>query len=65
MVYELDVSVGTVVKALKDKGILDNTIIVFSSDNGAPTQDAYFYNKGSYWPLRGVRYNRKCSRWVD
>lgn len=36
MVMAVDRGVGKVRKALKDNGILDNTIIVFSSDNGAP-----------------------------
>ena len=36
MVMAVDRGVGKVRKALKDNGILDNTIIVFISDNGAP-----------------------------
>lgn len=36
MVMAVDRGVGKVRKALKDNGILDNTIIVFTSDNGAP-----------------------------
>lgn len=34
MVSSLDESVGKVTKALKKKGIYDNTIIVFTTDNG-------------------------------
>ena len=36
MVMSVDRGVGEIRKALKDNGIDDNTIIVFTSDNGAP-----------------------------
>lgn len=36
MVHEMDLSVGKLVKALADKNMLDNTVLVFSSDNGGP-----------------------------
>ena len=34
MITHLDVQIGRVLKALEEKGILENTIIVFSGDNG-------------------------------
>ena len=34
MVDALDTAIGRVVQSLKDKGMLDNTLIVFCSDNG-------------------------------
>ena len=34
MIEEMDKSVGTLVQGLKDRGALDNTVIVFLSDNG-------------------------------
>ena len=34
VVQELDWSVGQVIKALEDNGIADNTLVVFTSDNG-------------------------------
>lgn len=46
---ELDHSVGQVLKAVQDKGIIDNTLIVFMSDNGP----ARF---GSAKPLNGGKY---------
>jgi arylsulfatase A-like enzyme len=55
MVWKLDESVGRVVRALQTKGMLENCIIVFMSDNGAPSVDAVGYqNWGSNYPLRGV-----------
>jgi arylsulfatase A-like enzyme len=53
MTARLDESVGQIVSALSDKGILDNTIIVFLTDNGAPTIGV-LQNWGSNWPQRGV-----------
>lgn len=34
MVSEIDKNVGQIIQLLKEKGILENTIIIFSSDNG-------------------------------
>ena len=34
MISEVDTQIGRIMKTLKDKGELDNTIIVFASDNG-------------------------------
>ena len=44
----MDEGIGSVVESLKQKNILDNTIIVFTADNGA-----HFGQKGSNFPLRG------------
>lgn len=66
MVSKLDESVGRVVQALKEKDILENTIIIFMSDNGSPTFDDSGHdfpshvdvgispNWGSNFPFRGV-----------
>jgi arylsulfatase B len=54
MVWNLDKSVGRVVKALATNGILNDTIIALISDNGAPTRGLY-PNDGSNYPLRGVK----------
>jgi arylsulfatase A-like enzyme len=51
-VAEIDWSVGEVVKTLQDLGIEENTIIVFTSDNGGEARKGP--NKGGLnWPLRG------------
>ncbi|XP_069692179.1 arylsulfatase B-like isoform X1 [Periplaneta americana] len=56
MTWNLDESVGRVVKALQANGMLENTVIVFMSDNGAPTESVVKYqNWGSNYPLRGLK----------
>ena len=34
MIYELDLQVGRIMQKLEDEGIADNTLIIFTSDNG-------------------------------
>jgi len=53
MLSALDDSVGNVTRALYQRGMLNNTIIVFSTDNGGPA-DGYNFNDASNWPLRSV-----------
>lgn len=56
VVKALDDTVGDITVALRKKGMINNTIIAFFSDNGAPTsiQD-YYQNYGSNWPLKGEK----------
>lgn len=55
MLSKMDDSVGDIVDALSEQGMLDNTIILFLSDNGAPSPPQSVYpNWGSNFPLRGV-----------
>ena len=56
MVTLLDKYVGEIVKAVKEKGIADNTLIIFTSDNGPHKEGgndpAYFKSSGIY---RGIK----------
>ncbi len=38
-VEESDASVGAILEALQRSGITENTLVIFSSDNGSPSQD--------------------------
>lgn len=58
MVAGLDESVGKIVHALGEKAMLSNSLILFLTDNGAPTIGR-FRNWGSNYPLRGVRITMK------
>lgn len=58
MVSRLDKGVGRVMEALSNNNMLNNTIILFISDNGAPSA-GLLANFGSNFPLRGVCYTRQ------
>ena len=51
-IYELDAAVGRVVAALRAGGLLNDTVIVFVSDNGAPAEPSVL---GRNYPLRGYK----------
>jgi len=53
MLSALDDSVGNVTRALYQRDMLNNTIVIFSTDNGGPA-DGYDFNDASNWPLRLV-----------
>jgi arylsulfatase A-like enzyme len=46
MVENLDHHIGRVIDRLEARGVYDNTLIVFMSDNGAASED--FYNAGAF-----------------
>ncbi|KAK7076345.1 hypothetical protein SK128_003349 [Halocaridina rubra] len=58
MLWKLDESVGRVVEALDAQHMLQNSIILFTTDNGGPAA-GFNTNAASNWPLRGV----KASMW--
>ncbi|KAJ8029195.1 Arylsulfatase B [Holothuria leucospilota] len=49
MVSALDDAVGEIVSKLKTSGLYNNSVIIFSTDNGG------VYQLGSNWPLRGAK----------
>ena len=48
MMQALDEGVKNITTLLQEKGLLDNTVIIFSTDNGGQTSEG-----SSNWPLRG------------
>ncbi|CAL7944498.1 unnamed protein product [Xylocopa violacea] len=54
VVSKLDQSVGEVMDALRKRGMLENSIVLFMSDNGAPSV-GFLSNQGSNYPLRGMK----------
>ena len=66
MTLQLDDSVGSLIKILEKNKLLENTLIIFSSDNGPMIEDAYFdgslaaakkLNFNPAGPLRGTKYS--------
>ena len=51
MMSALDDSIGNITKALSARGMLENTVIAFSTDNGGPAA-GFDYNMACNWPLR-------------
>jgi arylsulfatase A-like enzyme len=51
-IAELDAAVGSIMKKIDDAGIADNTIVVFTSDNGAET---FSWPDGGNSPFRGEK----------
>ncbi|KAH8401742.1 hypothetical protein KR009_007590 [Drosophila setifemur] len=54
MVAKMDESVGLIVDQLRNSNMLENSIIIFSSDNGGPAQ-GFNLNFASNYPLKGVK----------
>ncbi|MCC5929462.1 MAG: arylsulfatase [Cyclobacteriaceae bacterium] len=64
VIIEADWCVGELLKTLEEEGILENTLIIFSSDNGPVLNDGYYDDAveklGDHkpWgPLRGGKYS--------
>ena len=56
MTMALDHSVGRIINSFKAKGIWDNTIVYFTTDNGGSS-----WYGGNNFPLRGIKVcNHNC-----
>ena len=55
----LDEGVGNVTAALRRRGLWNSTLLIFTTDNGAPTPSCGGAQGGQNWPLRGG----KCGAW--
>ncbi|TWT50069.1 Arylsulfatase [Thalassoglobus neptunius] len=51
-IHEVDAQVGEIMKALDDTGVLENTLVFFTSDNG-PQMDGW--PDAGYTPFRGAK----------
>lgn len=54
MIDEMDQGIGVILSTLRRRGVLDNTLVIFLSDNGAsdegvPTADTPHYSDLPYW----------------
>ncbi|KAL7643638.1 UNVERIFIED_CONTAM: hypothetical protein RMT77_005621 [Armadillidium vulgare] len=54
MLWKLDESVGRVIKALEDNNMLNDSIIIFTTDNGGESVGCEGCTS-SNWPLRGLK----------
>lgn len=59
VILEADWCIGEFMKTLKEEGVLENTLIIFSSDNGPVLNDGYFDDAvvklGNHDPKGGLR----------
>ncbi|MEZ6073191.1 MAG: arylsulfatase [Pirellulales bacterium] len=51
-VHEVDAHVGAILKAIEESGVLENTLVIFTSDNG-PQMDGW--PDAGYTPFRGAK----------
>ena len=55
MLSAMDDGVGRVVRALRDEGLEEDTLIIFFNDNGGPTMQGTTINGSRNTPLRGSK----------
>ena len=54
----LDQQIEKIFQALKDEGIFDNTLIIYTSDHGDMLGDHGLYSKGAMFYEQGVNVPR-------
>lgn len=64
MIDRMDQGIGRIIETLRETGKLDNTLIVFLSDNGASSEDAMRYGPGFDRPSQ-TRKGEKIAYPVD
>jgi arylsulfatase A-like enzyme len=64
VILEADWNVGEIMKTLEDEGVLENTLVIFTSDNGPVLNDGYYDdaveklgNHKPGGPFRGGKYS--------
>lgn len=56
MLFEMDMAVGSLVDMIEEKGLANDTIIIFTSDNGGIKSDASsIHGHNSHGPFRGAK----------
>ncbi len=62
MVREMDKGVGEIMQTLREQGVLENTIIIYTSDNGGEqvAADKYPGNNGYFRGTKGSAYEGGC-----
>ncbi|MCL6258257.1 arylsulfatase [Aquiflexum sp. TKW24L] len=64
VILEADWAIGELMKTLEEEGLLENTLVIFSSDNGPVLNDGYYDdaveklgNHTPWGPFRGGKYS--------
>jgi len=67
MIERMDIGIGQLIDLLKEKNMLDNTLIIFLSDNGACAEDISYRNLGTPGVPIGERgsYDSYCEPWAN
>jgi arylsulfatase A-like enzyme len=55
MLSAMDDAIGLTLKAVRDRGLEENTLVIFLNDNGGPTMPSTTINGSSNAPLRGSK----------